>query len=290
MKRLCIAIVMLLCLFLSCISVSALDKNFIYESLNIKSMPLDVNYSVATKISPKYIVIHEINNVEDYNSAQDIYSLWNKDKTIETSSHFIVDSENILQLLDLDSKAWHIKDNQNYPQITDNNSISIVIFSNNDLNYIKARAMAIRLTRYLMQELSIDIEHVISYSDIVRESDDEAVRFEELWDSFKNEISKPDKIIDGIYLNIEKSEYEIDNHLYLASNSLIESKLIFKKYNVSSFAWNLFKNYSTAPSFELIEFPVKRVINNISDSDYSIDLSLFMINDMYKAIKSSTLS
>lgn len=268
-----ISIFLVLVFFISStISISALDKGFIDETLNIEKKLLPFNYEVGTIIKPEYIVIHETGGYGKGIDSERIYSYWNRDPEAKASTHFIVDENKTIQLLELDWLGWHVGDNEGYSNISNRNSIGIEICVNSDGDYITARARAIRLVKYLMQELNIDNEHVVRHFDASGKGCPEImIRFPWLWDDFKYQISQPDKIIDGIYKEVEVLEETVNTNRYLHSNNLVESKIVLKKYNVSSFLWSLLKNY---PLFNDGNSPIKenRIILNLDNSNYSFNL------------------
>ena len=187
---------------------------------------LPFNYDVGKQITPEYIVIHETGGYNEGVNADRIYSYWNRDPEAKASTHFIVDESKVIQMLELDWKGWHVGDNEGYSQITNSNSIGIEICVNADGDYIASRARTIRLVKYLMNELNIDSDHVVRHYDASgKQCPEIMLRFPWLWDDFKEQISQPDKIIDGIYKDIEIYEERIETTRYLASNNLVESKI-----------------------------------------------------------------
>lgn len=286
MKKIFGSIIVLFCLFLNTSFAYASNHDFLYDSLNIDVQLININHEVGVKIVPEYIVIHETGGYRAGVDSDRIYSYWNRDENAEASTHFIVDENHTIQLLELDWKGWHVGDNQGHSDITNNNSIGIEICVNEDGDYLMARARTIRLTRYLMKELDIDIDHVVRHYDASgKHCPDIMLRFPFLWDDFKYQLMKPDEILDGIYLNMERTASSVENKQYLSSNSLIESKLTFKKYNVSSFAYSLVKTYVEAVPYSnlnSIMAPEKRVLTNISSSEYYTGMGVVAAKDVYK--------
>jgi len=268
------SLLLVFCIFISSsVSISALDNDLINQTLNMEKKLLSFNYDVGQEITPEYIVIHETGGYGEGVNADRIYSYWNRDPEAKASAHFIVDETKAIQMLELNWKGWHVGDNNGYSDITNSNSIGIEICVNSDGNYIASRARAIRLVKYLMNELNIDADHVVRHYDASgKQCPEIMLRFSELWDDFKMQISQPDKIIDGIYNEVEVFVENVETTRYLSSNNLVESKIALKKYNVSSFLWSLLKNY---PMFVDIEAPAtkeNRVILNLNSSNYSLDL------------------
>ena len=269
MKRIGIFLITFLLLISSALTSNALDKDFIDESLGLEKKLLSFNYEVGKTIEPIYIVIHETAGYEAGIDAEQIYKYWNRDPDAKTSTHFIVDENKTLQLLELNWKGWHVGDNDGHSDITNSNSIGIEICVNEDGDYVAARARTIRLVKYLMRELNIDADHVVRHYDASGKFCPEIMmRHPELWDDFKSQISMPDVIFDYFYPQVITYEEEVDVGRYKASNNLVESKLILKKYNVSSFLWSLLKAYPF--NMENVETANinKRTISHLGYTDY----------------------
>lgn len=233
---------------------------------------LPFNYDIGQEITPEYIVIHETGGYGEGVNADRIYSYWNRDPEAKASTHFIVDENKIIQMLELNWKGWHVGDNVEYSDITNSNSIGIEICVNSDGDYIKSRAKAIRLVKYLMKELNIDEAHVVRHYDASgKQCPEIMLRFPELWTDFKMQISQPDKIIDGIYNEIEVLEETVETTRYLSSNNLVESKIALKKYNVSSFLWSLLKSYPSFVDSETPSLKESRIFLNLNNSNYSLN-------------------
>ena len=235
---------MLILVVSSTFTVSAVDNDLIKQSLNIEEKLLPFNYQKNVEIKPEYIVIHETGNYDSGFDAEHIYSYWSKDSSAERSAHFIVDENKTIQMLKLNWKGWHVGDNNGHSDITNSNSIGIEICVNDDGNYMVGRARAIRLVKYLMTELNIDVDHVVRHFDASGKNCPEVMlKFPFLWDDFKTQIGQPDQIIDGIYKSMTVLETNISTNKYLLNNNLVESKLVLKKYNISPLLWNMLKSY-----------------------------------------------
>lgn len=265
---------LIFCLIISStVSISALDNDIINQTLNMEKKLLPFNYDVGKEITPEYIVIHETGGYGEGVDAQRIYSYWNRDPEANTSTHFIVDEDKVIQMLELNWKGWHVGDNDGHSNITNSNSVGIEICVNSDGNYIQSRARAIRLVKYLMKELDIDADHVVRHYDASgKQCPEIMLRFPELWDDFKKQITQPDKIIDGIYPEVEVFEQTVETTRYLSSNNLVESKIALKKYNVSSFLWSLLKNYPMFVDCIAPAIKENRIILNLNNSNYSLEL------------------
>lgn len=273
MKKI-VSLLLTFCLIISStVTISALDNNLINQTLNMEKKLISHNYDVGVEIKPEYIVIHETGGYKEGVNADRIYSYWNRDPEAKASAHFLVDETKVIQLLELNWKGWHVGDNVNHSDITNSNSIGIEICVNDDGDYIAARARAIRLTKYLMNELNIDNEHVVRHFDASgKQCPEIMLRFPWLWEDFKYQINQPDEIIDGIYSEIQTYEETINSKRYLATNNLVESKITLRKYNVSSFLWSILKNYPSFINVEESSIKEGRMILNLNKSDYNLDL------------------
>lgn len=121
------------------------------EIIPFHKKQLTINYTKGVVIEPKYLVIHETANRNKGANAKAHYNYWSTNKSANASTHFVVDSEEIYQMLDLTNMAWHVGDNKGYSNIYNNNSLGIEICVNEDGNYLKAREYTIALAALLMR-------------------------------------------------------------------------------------------------------------------------------------------
>lgn len=135
------------------------------KSIPFYKKQLNINYSKGEIITPKYLVIHETNNTNIGADANAHYRYWSTNPTAKASAHFVVDSKQIYQLLELNHKAWHVGDNRGYSDITNNNAIGIEIAVNADGNYDIARQNAIDLTIRIMNDLGMGIDQLKRHFD-----------------------------------------------------------------------------------------------------------------------------
>jgi N-acetylmuramoyl-L-alanine amidase CwlA len=149
---------------------------------------LNMNYSKGVKNKVKYLVIHETANENEGADASAHYKYWSKNSSAKASTHFVVDSNEIYQMLELDQVAWHVGDNKGYSEITNTNSIGIEIAVNSDGNYIKAREHAIELTVQLMRELNMDISQLKRHYDASGKNCPAHILSEKFWDEFVNQV------------------------------------------------------------------------------------------------------
>jgi|SRR5690554_3636756 len=126
---------------------------------------IQYNYNKNLTIKPKYIVIHETANTSIGADANAHYRYWNRDPKAYASAHFVVDSTEIYQMLELNQSAWHVGDNKGYSDITNVNSIGIEVAVNADGDFSKARQNAIDLTINLMRALNMNISQLKRHYD-----------------------------------------------------------------------------------------------------------------------------
>jgi len=70
---------------------------------------LNINYSKGVTIVPKYMVIHETANTNLGADAGAHYRYWSTNTSAKASTHFVVDSTQIYQMLELNQMAWHVE-------------------------------------------------------------------------------------------------------------------------------------------------------------------------------------
>ena len=133
--------------------------------MNIEKRLISKNYSKGVTITPQFIVIHETDNTDVGANADAHFKYWNTYDKANSSVHFVVDDTKILQLLELNQKAWHVGDNNGYSKITNNNSIGVEICVNSDGNYANARQNAIELVKYLLGVTDLSADKVVRHID-----------------------------------------------------------------------------------------------------------------------------
>ena len=126
---------------------------------------LDINYTKGVVIKPEYLVIHETANRNIGADANAHYRYWSTNSSANASTHFVVDSKEIYQMLDLENMAWHVGDNRGYSNIYNTNAIGIEIAVNADGDYMKAREYTIAFTALLMRNLDMDIKQLKRHFD-----------------------------------------------------------------------------------------------------------------------------
>ena len=114
---------------------------------------------------PVYIVIHDTGNTGKGANANAHFNYFNGGNR-NASADFFVDDTQILQVNDYTQYyTWHCGDGKGKYGITNRNSVGIEICVNSDSNYDVAFCKTVELTKYLMKELNIDIDHVVRHYD-----------------------------------------------------------------------------------------------------------------------------
>lgn len=147
---------------------------------------LTINYSAGVTIKPEYLVIHETANTSVGANANAHYRYWSTNPTAKASTHFVVDSNEIYQMLELNQMGWHVGDNKGYSDIKNTNSIGMEIAVNADGDFELARKHAIALSVYIMNELDMDISQLKRHHDASgKYCPTNMLNESYLWDEFK---------------------------------------------------------------------------------------------------------
>ena len=133
--------------------------------MEIKKMFINHNKTKAPNREIKYIVIHDTGNKNKGANVEAHFKFFNEANR-GASADFFVDDKIIGQFTDYKNEyAWHCGDGKGRNSITNANSVGIEICVNEDGDYKKAFNNAVELTRYLMKELNISINHVVRHFD-----------------------------------------------------------------------------------------------------------------------------
>ena len=160
--------------------------------MNIEKRLISKNYSKGLTITPRFIVIHETDNTTVGANADAHFRYWDTNDKANSSVHFVVDDTKVLQLLELNQKAWHVGDNNGYSSITNNNSIGVEICVNSDGNYANARQNAIELVKYLLNVTGLPADKVVRHNDASgKYCPRKMLDNPQLWIDFKNTIVEP---------------------------------------------------------------------------------------------------
>lgn len=162
-------------------------------NIKIEKKLISMNYTKSVTIKPEYIVIHETDNTDKGANADAHFKYWDTNENANSSVHFVVDDSKILQLLELNQRAWHVGDNKGHSNITNSNSIGIEICVNCDGDYLKARQNCIELVKYLLSATGLSADKVVRHYDASgKHCPRKMMDNPQLWADFKKAIiSKP---------------------------------------------------------------------------------------------------
>ncbi len=166
--------------------------------------------------SIKYIVIHDTGNTGKGADAESHYRYFNGGDR-GSSADFFVDDTKILQVNDYTSYyTWHCGDGHGRYGITNNNSIGIEICINSDGDYSKAFENAVALTKRLMAELGIDINHVVRHYDTSRKNCPQSMSGNDWtqWREFKRQLTEMEGLTMGQYEELKREIQAVKPMVY----------------------------------------------------------------------------
>ncbi len=152
---------------------------------------IQYNYYEGMTITPLYLVIHETDNTAVGANALAHFNYWNSNPNALASTHFVVDSTQVYEMLQLNQAGWHVGDNNGYSDITNYNSIGIEICVNSDGNYAQARENAINLAIEVMKDLNMNISQLKRHYDASgKDCPRTMVENPELWTDFVSQVEQ----------------------------------------------------------------------------------------------------
>lgn len=125
------------------------------------------NYSGRMGKTIQYIVVHDTGNPRRGARALAHYNYFNSPGR-KASSHYFVDSKEILQIVHDSYAAWHCGDGRARYGITNSNSIGIELCTNEDGDWEETKRKGIQLIRLLMERHNIPKEKVLRHYDASR--------------------------------------------------------------------------------------------------------------------------
>lgn len=153
------------------------------------------NYRSYRKDRIKYLVIHYTAGIGD--TAEGNGKYFATHDTNDTSAHYFVDENSIVQSVPDEACAFHCgAKSYKHPECRNDNSIGIEMCSDKDArgNYIITEATvnnAIKLTKHLMEKYNIDTNHILRHYDVTGKLCPEPwVRDESKWIAFKNKLEE----------------------------------------------------------------------------------------------------
>ncbi len=181
-----------------------------------------IKYNTTPRGSNKieWLVIHYTANYSKGANAAMHFSYFNGGNRA-SSADFFVDDKSIWQINDYTKfYCWSVGDAKKPTPIKNRNSISIEMCVNVDSDFNKTVQNTIELVKYLMQELNIDIEHVVRHFDVSGKSCPKMyVEDERAWLMFKTQLKprvKIDNLSDAVQMltvkgYIQSSQYWMEN-------------------------------------------------------------------------------
>jgi N-acetylmuramoyl-L-alanine amidase len=160
--------------------------------LNIQKKLIGKNFE-SGNFNKKYIVIHETDNTREGAGADAHYRNCNNNDT-GASVHFFVDDKNIIQVMELKDKAWHVGVKYGTPKIkdaTNSNTIGIEMCVNPDSDYNTTWYNTVDLVRHLMKVTGIPAENVITHHDACVKWCPRITLNNGWWTNFKEYINNP---------------------------------------------------------------------------------------------------
>ena len=159
------------------------------EIIPFHKKQININYTKGVVVKPEYLVIHETANRNIGADANAHYRYWSTNPTANASTHFVVDSKEIYQMLDLSNMAWHVGDNRGYSEIYNTNSLGIEIAVNADGDYMLARKYTIALSALIMRSLDMEINQLVRHYDASgKDCPYYMLAQPELWIDFVNQV------------------------------------------------------------------------------------------------------
>lgn len=143
---------------------------------------------------PRYIIVHETDNYAAGAGAKR-HAEAQAAGHLSTSVHYYAGSDGIYQAANHSDSTWSVGreygGNHSIKDATNRNTINIEICVNEDGDYMKARANAIELVKYLIQSTGIPAERVIRHFDAKgKYCPRKMMDNPELWEDFKKQIGQ----------------------------------------------------------------------------------------------------
>lgn len=128
-----------------------------------------IRYNYAGRMGKKiqFIVIHDTGNPGKGANADAHFSYFNQPGR-NASSHYFVDSREVVQIVDDKYAAWHCGDGRGRYGVTNSNSIGIELCINADGDWEETKRRGTDLIRLLMERHALPKENVIRHFDASR--------------------------------------------------------------------------------------------------------------------------
>lgn len=171
---------------------------------------LNINKKLTTKNcyigknKPKYIVIHETDNISKGAGAErHATAMYNGN--LAGTVHYYVDDKTIYQTLEHKNGAYAIGDNGNKINdskfgIHNQNSINIEICVNPDSDYNKAVSNTIDLVKKIMKDENISINNIVKHYDATRKKCPRKIIDSGTWNNFINRVKNNTDVSNSLNL------------------------------------------------------------------------------------------
>jgi len=130
----------------------------------IRKLLIGRYYSSRGGESIKYLVIHDTGNFNKGANAYNHHRYFSSDGR-KSSCHYLVDNDQIIQLIEDYHSSWHCGDGKGRFGIRNSNSIGIELCVNEDGDWKKTKENGIRLIQYLLEKHNLKKESVIRHFD-----------------------------------------------------------------------------------------------------------------------------
>ena len=160
--------------------------------MNINQDLISTNNSYAEN-TPDYIVIHNTDNFNKTADAKAHASAQYNGHLQGISAHYYTDDSSVYQVLPHNRGAWHVGVDYGgrlFGIVNNRNSIAVEICVNDGYDYEKAFQNTIALTKWLMKELQLGAERVVSHYDVCGKNCPSQIRARGEWGRFLQLIAE----------------------------------------------------------------------------------------------------
>lgn len=141
--------------------------------------------------NPQWIVVHNTDNFEKGADAKAHAQAQHKGHLSGMSAHVFVDDKSVYQAIPYDRGAWHVGVNYGgklFGAVNNRNSIGVEMCVQSGYDYEKAFLNTVAAVKQIMEELSIDADHVVSHYDVCGKNCPSQIRAKGDWERFKRLI------------------------------------------------------------------------------------------------------
>lgn len=176
--------------------------------LNIKENITLLNKRVGVN-NPRFIVLHQ---TKEPVTAQD-RAYFYKENDIGLSTHYLIDDNEIIQVVEDDAGSFHIVDGyitgEWYKEVTSEDSIGITMCINDDYEVAEnTYKLTLELVKYLIDKYDIEPNDVLRHYDVSGKDCPSAWRNNnwETWWKFKNELGSTRSSVTATSISVTSNE------------------------------------------------------------------------------------